>query len=263
MALEKDFKRKIRDRMVATGERYTQARAVLEGNTPTSAPVDVRRRWVELLADKQQAHGARRLLSGLPEHELREVALPGLDDERWQVRRHCARLLDDTSLVPEVIDGLQRLLDDEHPEVRRAAMHTLTCEHCKPDGCALDFRPLHERAIRDPSKRVRKGVVGGLTWKNEDDWTVAMLEYVRDNDASEELRTAAQRGLARIERQRETNAARLQLPDDLRLKTERHRGKWVAIADGRIIAAGWSGSVRKAVRGMRRPDAQVYWVPEE
>ncbi len=73
--------------------------------------------------------------------------------------------------------------------------------------------------------------------------------------------TLAAKGIARIDKQRETDAARGALPEELRRKTERHAGKWVAIVDGTIVEASWSpGTIRKALRGLRRPDAEVYWV---
>ena len=68
---------------------------------------------------------------------------------------------------------------------------------------------------------------------------------------------------ARLARKR-TSTARLQElePDLLAKVVRRHRGKWVAIADGTVVAADRSsGSVRRAARGAKRPDASMYWVP--
>ena len=80
------------------------------------------------------------------------------------MRLSCALLLDDISLTGETIAALQRCLEDPHPNVRKAALHAVTCEHCKPDGCVLYVRPVYERMARDPDRLVRKSVISSLGW---------------------------------------------------------------------------------------------------
>ena len=267
MALDKDFKRQVRQRMTETGERYTVARAALDerSNIDSERERDdlgeLEQRWIELLGDQRQAMGAFELLKALPENRLRRAALAGVTSDDWRVRRYCCRLLDDTSLVDESLVALERALEDEHPDVRRAAMHSLTCQHCKPDGCALDVRGIFERMANDPNRKVREGVIGTLSWALEDDWAVEILERCAAGDPSRKLRELAAKGVDRIRRQLASDGERRQLPEPLRSKTERHPGKWVGVADGElVIAARMPGRVRRALRGTRATDKRAYWV---
>ncbi|HKF16876.1 MAG TPA: hypothetical protein VKF14_06775 [Candidatus Dormibacteraeota bacterium] len=50
----------------------------------------------------------------------------------------------------------------------------------------------------------------------------------------------------------------MQLPPEVRAKPERHRGKWVAIAAGRIVAVVDPRAIRHARR--TQPDTMIYWV---
>ena len=267
MPTNKDFKRLVRHRAAATGETYTAARAALVGGAtppqPPTAPLPARpQRWVELLSHPDHALGAFALLRALPEAQLRPLVVAASDHPDWRVRRHCCRLLDDLTLTDDSLAALRARLDDDHPKVRRAALHALICEGCKPDGCALDVRPLFERMIEDPSAGVRSTVVGPLSWRNDTDWARPLLERVAASDRSAELRTLAQHGLARITRRAETDAARRGLPEELRRKTERHQGKWVAVADGRIIGVDrFEGGLRRVIKGTAHTgEASVYWV---
>lgn len=225
--------------------------------------MDAERQWVEDLAVVERAHDAYLRLKSLPEQELRPLALRGLLHESWRVRRSCALLLDDLSLTDETIAALQRCLEDPHPKVRKAALHTVTCKHCKPDGCILDVQPVFERMASDPDRRVRKSVVGSLGWAHQDDpWAAALLRRFADGDPSAELRELAVRGMASIDRKRDATALLDALPPGLRTKVERHRNKWVAFDGGGVIAADQSHrSVLRAVRGAKKPDATLCWVP--
>jgi len=263
MPKDKDLKRLVRRRMADTGEPYTAARAALErGHEPEplgpSEPPDRISRWVELLAVVQHANGAYALLKSLPPAQLRPAALRGLTHESWRVRRSCSLLLDDLVFTDETIAALQQRLDDEHPKVRKAALHALTCAHCKPDGCALELRPLLERMAGDPDRLVRKSVVTSM-WRTEADWAINLLHRFAADDPSAYVRDIAALTLERIERNQRARVTLDALPPELRPKVERHRGKWVAVADGRVIAADRSRrTVLRAMRGMGRQDAEVY-----
>jgi HEAT repeat protein len=271
MAIDKDVKRLVRRRMAATGERYTEARAGLLGRDPSPPPRDedpvserdpLHRRWIELLADPDQSRGAFELLEALPADTLRPLAVAGLAHEHARVRRRCAQLLDDLSFTDESLAALQASLDDTDPKVRRAAMHSLACQRCKPDGCALDIRPLFERMVHDPSAKVRSAVVGPLTYQDLGPWAADLLAGVAAADPSPKLRAEAAAGIARRDAQWASNDERLGLPDDLRRKTERHRDKWVAVADGTIIGVGnFAGALRRIIKGKGYEGrARVYWV---
>ena len=256
MTTDKDFKRQVRQRMSDTGERYTTARAALRPSEPTAASVGRADRWIELLADPEQNQGAFRLLKELAPDVLRPLAIAGTGHADPRIRRRSCRLLDDLSLTADSLAALQACVDDEDPRVRAAALHTLACERCKPDGVCLDPRQVAERAAADRSAKVRRGVVMELSWNpaHSDAWAIAMATRMLD-DPSAEIRRYARLALDRIESQRRTDDERRRLPEPLRTKTERHPGKWVAVLDGAIVAKDPAPSWRR-----RNPDAQLYFV---
>jgi hypothetical protein len=137
------------------------------------------------LADTGLAAVSRDHLARLPEPERRAAAIEGLRHKSWRVRRTCAQLLDRVDLTPESVAALTRALDDEHPQVRRKAVHTLTCENCKPNGCAADVRPAFERAIGDPSSLVRSMVVHACTLHFFDrQWAIDLVAGVAGEHCS-------------------------------------------------------------------------------
>ena len=187
MAKDHDFKHLVRERMQDTGERYTEARAALAGQRDAGDRVvsDRTRSLLGQLADVGLAAASRDHLARLPEPERRAAAIEGLRHESWRVRRTCAQLLDRVDLTPESVAALTRALEDEHPQVRRKAVHTLTCENCKPNGCAVDVRPVFERAIGDPSSLVRSMVVHVCTLHFFDrQWAIDLVAGVAASDKS-------------------------------------------------------------------------------
>jgi hypothetical protein len=168
-------------------------------------------------------------------------------------RRTSALLLDRVDLTTESVAALTRALDDEHPEVRRKAVHSLTCEQYKPNGCVVDVRPLFERVIRDRSRRVRSMVlhVCSLHFLDQQ-WAVDLVARVAAADPSAKLRASAEAEIRHLGERWESDDRRRELPPDLVLKTERHRGRWVIIRDGRIAAVGYG---RELEAGASR-----YWV---
>jgi HEAT repeat protein len=200
----------------------------------------------------------------------RRAAIRGLRHESWRVRRRCAQLLDDLELTEESVAALTERLADEHGAVRAAALHSLVCVGCKPDACVVDVRSVATPLLSDPSAAVRRQAVGAFhIWSDarfscDDDDTVEMLRSIATTDTSARVRREAGYVVRDKELRREGDAARRSLRDDLRRKTLRHRGKWVAIADGRIISAHvFRGRLRRDMKGNRRPDALVVWVPPD
>lgn len=256
MTTDKDFKRLVRQRMAETGERYTAARAALRPDGPPAAGAGRADRWIELLADPEQNQGAFRLLKELAPDDLRPLAIAGAGHGDPKVRRRSCMLLDDLALTPDSLLALEACTADDDPRVRAAALHTLACARCKPDGVCLDPRQVAERSAADRSARVRRGVVMELSWNpvHSDAWAVAMATRMLD-DPSAEIRRYARAALDRIEHQRRTDDERRRLPEPLRTKTERHPGKWVAVVDGGIAAVNPTPSWRR-----RNPDAQLYFV---
>src|SRR5947209_4524212 len=180
--------------MQDTCERYTQSRAALDALRDAGDQVvsGRTRSLLGQLADVGLAAVSRDHLARLPEPERRAAAIEGLQHESWRLRRTCAQLLDRVDLTPESVAALTRALDDEHPQVRRKAVHTLTCEQCKPNGCAVDVRPVFERAIRDPSSLVRSMVVHVCTLHFFDrQWAIDLVAGVAASDKSAKLRESA------------------------------------------------------------------------
>jgi hypothetical protein len=249
MPKDQDTKRLVRQRMEQTGERYTTARAGLL-QAFTDGDDERIERWLADLADPDGTNRAYTDLKALPPERRLAVALRGASSESWRVRRRSCQLLDDVSLTTQTQGALERCADDPDPRVRQAALHSLGCDTCKPDGCALDMRDVYRRSLRDPSAAVRKGVVGVLGWKFTTDWAAAMLADVAANDRSAKLRALAVHGLERMAQRRDADARRRDLPPQLLAKTERHPGRWIAVRGGSIVAAGRGvGPGRPSQRG--------------
>ena len=258
MAKDRDFKRLVRERMQDTGERYTGARAALIAQRDAGdwGLSDRTRSLLGQLADTGLAAASRDHLARLPEPERRAAAIEGLQHESWRVRRTCAQLLDRVDLTPESVAALTRALDDEHPQVRRKAVHTLTCEQCKPNGCAVDVRPVFERAIGDPSSLVRSMVVHvcGLHFFDRQ-WAIDLVAAVAAADLSLKVRESAAGAIGSLRKFWESDDRRRQLEPDVVARTERYPGRWVVIRDGRVFA----GEHRAFGRELRAGGCS-YWV---
>src|SRR2546421_336271 len=213
MPIDKDLKRLVRARMAATNQNYTTARAALV--TPV-ARVDLRA-LVSKLANPATAQAAAATLRAQPPERLVPALVAGLRSSEWRVRRSCCRLLDDLDFTPESLAALQRALDDPDPRVRRSGLHTLSCQHCKPSGCALEVQPLFERMARDPSRRVRDAVLNPLGWRRErhGPWAERLVAYMAANDPRAQLREHAPGILARKALARGADAQRPPLPEHL------------------------------------------------
>lgn len=239
MPMDKDLKRLVRARMAATNENYTTTRAAL---VPAVPGVDLRA-LVSNLADPATAQAASATLSTQPPGRLVPALVAGLRSSEWRVRRSCCRLLDDLDFTPESLAALQRALDDPDPRVRRSAVHTLSCQHCKPSGCAVDVHPLFERMARDPNRRVREAVLGPLGYQRHGPWAERLVEYMAVNDPSEKLREHARCTLDAKTLERAADAERRRLSERLRRKTERHPFQWVALDGERLVAGSRSTAI--------------------
>jgi HEAT repeat protein len=250
MPVDKDLKRLVRARMAATKENYTTARAALVPDLPNLPRVDRvdLRAVVSKLADPATAGPAAATLKAQPPERLVPALVAGLESPEWRVRRSCCRLLDDVDFTPESLRALQGALDDPDPRVRRSALHTLSCQHCKPSGCALEIQPLFERMARDPSRRVRDAVLYPLGWQRHGPWAERLVEHMAINDPSHQLREHARRILARKAFERAADAERRRLPERLRLKTERHPFQWVALDRERLVAGCRSKAINWDLR---------------
>jgi hypothetical protein len=260
MPKDHDFKRLVRARMGDTGERYTQARAALAAARSAPGPLvsDRTRSVLGQLADTGLAEASRRWLEQLPEPQRRAAAIEGLGHPNWRVRRTSAFLLDRVDQTAESVAALTRALDDEHPQVRRKAVHSLSCEQCKPGSCAVDVRPLFERVIGDRSRLVRFMVFHVCSLHYFDhQWAVDLIARIAADDPSQQLRASAGNAIGQLREMWESDDRRRRLPPDLVRKTERHPGDRVFIRDGRITAVWPKAAVARAELAA---GASWYWV---
>jgi hypothetical protein len=161
-------------------------------------------------------------------------------------------------LTAESVAALTRALDDEHAQVRRKAVHSLSCEQCKPNSCVVDVRPLFERVIADPSRLVRGMVVHVCSLQFFDhQWAVDLVARDAAADPSAKLRAGAQTIIDHLRQMWESDDRRRELPPDLVRKTERHPGERVFIRDGRITGVSPKAAV---VRRELAAGAAWYWV---
>jgi HEAT repeat protein len=249
MPIDKDLKRLVRARMAATNENYTAARAALVPAEPHAVTRDDLRALVSMLADPATAPATVAALKTRPPALLVPALVAGLESPEWRVRRSCCRLLDDLDFTAESLAALQRALDDSDPRVRRSAIHTLSCQHCKPSGCAVEVQPLFERMARDPNRRVRGAVLNPLGWQRHGPWAEHLVEDMAVNDPSEKLRENARGILAMKALERAADAERRRLPERLRRKTERHLYQWVALDDERLLAGSRPSALSWDLRG--------------
>ncbi|WP_055585285.1 HEAT repeat domain-containing protein [Streptacidiphilus griseoplanus] len=119
----------------------------------------------------------------------------GLAHPHPMVREQCCRLLDQL-LVEEAVDELIAMLDDPEARVRVAALHALSCERCKSDGCRPDRAVLLPRAIRlldhdpDPHVRAMSVELVGL-WVHTHQDALTALTRAHDGDPSPAVRKKA------------------------------------------------------------------------
>jgi HEAT repeats len=261
MAKDHDFKRLVRERVQDTGGRCTQARAALIAPRDAGGRVlgDRTRSLVGQLADTGLAAASRDHLARLPEPERRAAAIEGLRHDSWRVRRTCAQLLDRADLTAEPVAALTRALQDEHPQVRRKAVHTLTCENCKPNGCAVDVRPVFERAIGDPGSLVRSMVVHACTLHFFDrQWAIDLVAAVAASGKSASQRERAADWIRGLRERWDSDDRRRELEPDVVARTERYPGRWIVIRDGRVVAT--PGKAGRVFRRELSAGGRKYWV---
>ncbi len=90
--------------------------------------------------------------------------LAGLNHPEPRVRYNCALAMDHLA-DDRCGEPLRALLEDAIPRVRRAALHSLSCEACKVAPLPVPgdlIETLIAKANSDPSIRVRRAAVGSL-----------------------------------------------------------------------------------------------------
>ena len=112
----------------------------------------------------------------------------------WRVRYASLRILDHTVVDDETRLRVLAALEDPHRKVRRAALHLLGCEPCKPEGfCGIegvDVEAMYLDMIeRDRSALVRFHAAARFQWRSELPFEVRdRLERVLVAEQSEAVR---------------------------------------------------------------------------
>jgi HEAT repeat protein len=161
----------------------------------TDVPAAIRA-IVDRLSDPRQRDAALAELDALGPAALPAVR-EGLRDGRWEVRRWCAFYFDrhpDVRSLPMLVP----LLRDAKSQVRLFAVHSLSCEHCKPEPPALDVVPLLvERIEDDDSIRVRRMATASLAYGRPDARAIPVFERLLQQETDRKLRLHASLGLMR------------------------------------------------------------------
>jgi HEAT repeat protein len=107
--------------------------------------------------------------------------LAGLSHPRWKVRRTCADFMDHFG-DQRCVEHLLRALKDPKENVRRLALHSLSCQTCKTCPLNGDFvPPLAEMAQSDRSARARRIATATLGNYLHDSRAIAVLERLAED----------------------------------------------------------------------------------
>jgi hypothetical protein len=116
------------------------------------------------------------------------AAIWGLSYPNVRVRRGCAGLTDHHGTDACFEPLRQVVLYDPAPSVRRMAVHSATCQECKP--CPLTgglVGLLIEVALRDPNRRVRLNALWGLHHPQDARAVAALESILREADPQLQL----------------------------------------------------------------------------
>lgn len=140
----------------------------------------------------------------LSRHADKNTLLEAVSDPDPAVRYWACRLLDHHELDLVVAQRMLAAMNDKNKKVRAAALHTLACEACKPEGSEcfpIDVVGVALEALRtDRSLRVRRSAAGTVMWQTPLEPRVrrAFHRVLRD-ETDRVLRSKAERALARAE----------------------------------------------------------------
>lgn len=125
-----------------------------------------------------------------------EAVLWGLSHPNARVRRGCAGFIDNHG-TDACFELLRRVaLHDPAANVRRVAVHSATCQRCKPSPLTGDLVGLLvEAALSDTNRLVRRKAIGGLGSQPRDARAVTALEQILHGETDPRLRRAAHNAL--------------------------------------------------------------------
>lgn len=127
-----------------------------------------------------------------------DAVLWGLSHSNARVRRGCAGFLDHHA-TDACFPQLQWVaLHDPASKVRRVAVHSASCQRCKPSPLTGDLVGLLVQvALEDPNRRVREKAIGGLGSQPRDARAIAALEQILRTETDAHLRSQAHYALKR------------------------------------------------------------------
>lgn len=125
-----------------------------------------------------------------------DAVLWGLSHSNARVRRGCAGFLDHHATDACFAQIRWVALHDPAAKVRRVAVHSATCQRCKPSKLSGDLVGLLiQVALEDPNKHVREKAIGGLHSHPPDARAVAALELILCTETDAHLRSRAHHAL--------------------------------------------------------------------
>jgi hypothetical protein len=125
-----------------------------------------------------------------------DAVLWGLSHPNARVRRGCAGFMDHHATDACFARLRWVALHDPAAKVRRVAVHSVTCQCCKPSPLTGDLVGLLvEAALSDTNRRVREKAIGGLGSQPQDARAVAALEQILHSETAPRLRRAAHHAL--------------------------------------------------------------------
>lgn len=113
----------------------------------------------------------------------------------WRVRRECAGFMDHHA-DQTCIRMLTKALKDPNQVVRRNAIHSLSCDRCKPAPLTFDAVPLMlDLAQNDRSVNVRRTALGLLCSKKPDARVVPVVTAILNVEQNKRVRHQAEMAL--------------------------------------------------------------------
>lgn len=137
------------------------------------------------------------------ETALADARQPGIDAVLWglshasaRVRRGCAGFMDHHGTDACFAALCQVALHDPAPSVRRVAVHSASCQRCKPSALTGDLVGLLvQAALSDTNRLVRMNAIGGLRYQPQDARAIAALEQILRTETEPHLRREAHHAL--------------------------------------------------------------------
>ena len=165
----------------------------------TYAPSPELQALVEQLGDQhwQRVMEAEEALVSAGEAGMQAV-LWGLAHPKVHIRRGCAGFMDHHGTDACMVPLREVALNDPAPSVRRVAVHSVTCQRCKPVPLTGDLVGLLVQiALNETSRRTREGAIWGLGYQPRDARAVAALEQLLRTETNPRLHRAAHHALKR------------------------------------------------------------------